>query len=230
MKDADIDGILRAAAGHGDVDPQLVDRIAKTIGDSALPVRPLPRRAVAACGLLLVCGVLAMGGATRLGIYGLPRLSAIQIVAIFSSLCGLMWLAAMVLVDQMTPGSRRRVAPGWVVAGGSMALAALFAAVFHNYRTVRFVPAGLACLKAGVALAIPAALASWLVVRRGFFVSPVAAGMVAGALGGLAGIVMLEIHCPNFQTLHVMVWHTAVLPVSSAAGAAAGWAVRLRRR
>ncbi len=230
MNDRDIDGILQAAAGQGDVNPRLVDRIAKTVGDSARPVRPLPRRTATAAGLLLVCAVLAMAGAMRLGIYGLPRLSAIQIPAIFSVLCGLLWFAALDLVDQMTPGSRRRAAPVWLVAGASLALAALFAALFHNYRTVRFVPEGLACLKAGVALAIPTALAGWLVVRRGFFVNPVAAGLVAGALGGLAGIVMLEIHCPNFQTLHVMVWHTAVLPVSSAAGAAVAWAARLRRR
>jgi hypothetical protein len=39
---------------------------------------------------------------------------------------------------------------------------------------------------------------------------------------------MLELHCSNFQALHVLVWHTAVVPVSAAAGAAVGWALRIR--
>ena len=37
---------------------------------------------------------------------------------------------------------------------------------------------------------------------------------------------MLELHCANFQALHVLVWHTAVVPVSAAAGALVGWALR----
>jgi hypothetical protein len=49
-----------------------------------------------------------------------------------------------------------------------------------------------------------------------------------GTLAGLAGVTMLELHCINLETLHVMLWHTAVMPVSAAAGALVGWAARLR--
>src|SRR5208337_572621 len=99
------------------------------------------------------------------------------------------------------------------------ALVAVFAALFHDYRTVDFVHQGIVCLAAGLILAIPAGLASWLVLRRGFAVNSVAAGLVAGALAGLAGVTMLELHCQNFEALHVMLWHTAVIPVSGAVGA-----------
>ena len=34
----------------------------------------------------------------------------------------------------------------------------------------------------------------------------------------------------NFQALHVLVWDTAVVPVSAAAGALLGWALAQRRR
>jgi hypothetical protein len=71
--------------------------------------------------------------------------------------------------------------------------------------------------------AIPAALASWLLLRRGFAVNSVAAGLVAGTLAGLAGVTMLELHCANLQAPHVMLWHTAVMPVSAAAGALLAW-------
>lgn len=36
---------------------------------------------------------------------------------------------------------------------------------------------------------------------------------------------MLELQCPNFQALHVLVWHTAVVPVCAAAGALLAWAL-----
>jgi hypothetical protein len=91
--------------------------------------------------------------------------------------------------------------------------------MFRDYRTDRFVPQGIACLTAGLLHAIPTALASWWLLRRGFAVNSVAAGLVAGTLAGLAGLTMLELHCANFQALHVMLWHTAVLVVSGAAGA-----------
>jgi hypothetical protein len=47
-----------------------------------------------------------------------------------------------------------------------------------------------------------------------------------GTLAGLAGLTMLELHCANFQVLHVMLWHTAVMPVSGASGASMAWAGR----
>jgi hypothetical protein len=39
----------------------------------------------------------------------------------------------------------------------------------------------------------------------------------------LAGVGVLELHCPNFEAAHILVWHTAVVPVSGAAGAIVGW-------
>jgi hypothetical protein len=81
---------------------------------------------------------------------------------------------------------------------------------------------------AGLLHAIPAALASWLLLRRGFAVNPVAAGLVVGTLAGLAGVSMLELHCKNLEVLHVMLWHTAVIPVSAAAGALVAWTARSR--
>ena len=47
-------------------------------------------------------------------------------------------------------------------------------------------------------------------------------------LGGLTGVTLLELHCTNFEALHVLIWHTLVVPVSGAAGALLGWALRTR--
>lgn len=77
----------------------------------------------------------------------------------------------------------------------SASLLGVFTLVFRDYRTDHFLAAGSACLVTGVLLAIPAAVLSWLVLRRGFAVNSVAAGLAGGALAGLSGVMMLELHC-----------------------------------
>ena len=98
----------------------------------------------------------------------------------------------------------------------------VFSDSFHDFDMSRFVPQGIACLEVGLLIAIPAALCGWLVLRRGFAVDAVSAGLAAGTLAGLAGVITLELHCPNFRAMHVMVWHTLVIPVSAAGGALLG--------
>ena len=219
MRDGDIDNILNAAAEGSQVDAALVGRLAQTLGASARPVRPLPGRRTVWTALFVVCAAVGCPAAALLGIHGLPKMSTGQAASIFGVLCGLISLAAVACIEQMTPGGRRHFPAGWSIAGGCVVLAGLFAAVFDDREVANFVQAGLVCLRAGVAVAIPAALGGWLLLRRGYFVTPVAAGAAVGTLAGLAGITMLELHCPNFEVLHVMVWHTAVLPVSALLGA-----------
>ncbi len=231
MKDREIDEVLqRAAQPPRDVDPALLDRIAGSIGESLAPVRPLPPVWMLAGGLGLICAAVAVAGAALLGTKGIQKLDALERGLIFPALAILIGLAATQSVTEMTPGSRRRVAPGFLLGAGSLALVAIFAVLFHDYRTDRFVHQGVACLKAGLLYAIPTALASWLILRRGFAVNPVAAGLVAGTLAGLSGLTMLEIHCPNFQAPHVMLWHTAVMLLSGAAGALLAWAATFTGR
>jgi hypothetical protein len=229
VKDREIDEILKQAARvPHDVDPALLDRVATSIGSSLRPVRPLPPIWVLAGGLVLVCAAVALAGAARSGFYGIQKLGVLERGLIFPTLGILIFLAATTCVSEMIPGSRRRVAPGWLLGAGSLALLAVFAVLFRDYRTDHFVSQGLVCLTAGLLHAIPAALASWLLLRRGFAVNSAAAGLVAGTLAGLAGVTMLELHCANFQAPHVMLWHTAVMPVSAAAGALLAWLLRSR--
>jgi hypothetical protein len=123
----------------------------------------------------------------------------------------------------MIPGSHRPAAPGTFLAVACAALAVLFAILFRDPLAGHFVSQGVACLTAGLLTAVPTGLAGWMILRRGFAVNPTSAGLAAGTLAGLAGVTMLELHCPNFQTWHVLVWHTTVVPVSAAAGALVGW-------
>ena len=223
MNDRDIDRALESANGGGrPLDPSLLERISGSILPGLTAVRPLPAPAVLEARLAILTAVAALAGASALGFHGIHKLTVGQSALIFSMLAVLIWLAARANAAAMVPAARRVVRPLPLVVAGSAALAALFALIFHDYSTERFVPQGIACLTAGLLNAIPAGLLVWLVVRRGFALHSAAAGAAAGALAGLAGVLMLELHCPILEAPHVMLWHVTVIPLSALAGAAAG--------
>ncbi|MFZ1087119.1 MAG: NrsF family protein [Terracidiphilus sp.] len=229
MKEREIDEVLaRAAQDAPAVPPAMLESIAGSIKHSLCLVRPIPAAWLLTTGLILIAATVALAGAARAGFYGIERLTFFERVLIFPVLVLLLWASSAEFAASMVPGSRRRAHPGVLMAMICLALIGVFALVFRDHHTTNFVSAGIACLVAGVALAIPAALLSWLLLRRGFAVNPVAAGAVAGTLAGLAGVTMLELHCPNFQVLHVLVWHTAVVPVAGAAGAFLARVLHLR--
>jgi hypothetical protein len=229
VSDREMDEILDLAAqARHDVEPAVLERVAASIKGSMRPVRPLPPAWMLAGGLILICAIVALAGAARAGFYGFEKLSVLERALIFPALGIFLWLAAAEFASEMIPGSRRRVAPGALLGLGCLALLGLFAVLFRDYRTDHFVSAGIACLLTGLLHAIPTGLVSWWLLRRGFAVNSVAAGLAGGTLAGLAGVMMLELHCANFQALHVLLWHTAVVPVSGAAGALLAWALRLR--
>jgi len=180
-------------------------------------VRPLPPPLALTGGLALACAVVAVAAAARAGFYGVEKLGLWDPALIFSTLGILVWVTGKELVSQVIPGSRQNFSGIGLLATISASLLGVFTLVFRDYRTDHFLAAGSACLVTGVLL------------RRGFAVNPVAAGLAGGALAGLSGVMMLELHCANFQALHVIVWHIAVVPVSAAAGASAGWALGTTR-
>jgi Negative regulator of sigma F len=226
VKNRDVEEALaKASRTPHEVDPALLERIADSIRPPLQPVRPLPPTWMLTGGLALICAAVAFAGAAGTGFGGIEKLGVVQRVLVFSTLSILVWIVGREFVAELIPGSQRRVSPRVLPAIASVALLGLFALLFRNYRTDHFFSSGIACLLTGFLLAIPAAFLSWLLLRRGFAVSSVSAGLVGGVLAGLCGVTMLELHCVNFQALHVLVWHTAVVPVSAAAGALVGWAL-----
>ena len=229
MKDEEVDSVLaKAARAPYVLQPGTVQRIADSIKPSLRPVRPLPSARVLSSGLVLICATVSLAGAARAGFFGFAKMDLFERLLIFPALILLCWVAGEGFVHAMIPGSLRRISPGAILGFGSAALLALFASLFRDDQTDHFFSIGIVCLLTGLFHAIPAALLGWLLIRRGFAVNPVAAGLMAGVLGGLAGVGMLELHCPNFQAAHVLVWHTAVVPLSGVAGALVGWALRFR--
>jgi hypothetical protein len=230
VKNNEIDGVLKAAQAPHGPEPETLKQVTESIRDSLQPVRPLPPRWVLTGGLILSCAAVAFAGAARAGFFGIGRMNPWERVLIFSALGIFIVIAAKEYVNAMIPGSRRRVSAGALLGIGTLVLIGVFAVSFRDYRTDHFISAGITCLLTGLLHAVPAALLSWLLLRRGFAVNAVSAGLAAGTLAGLAGVGVLELHCSNFQAAHVLLWHTAVVPLSAAGGALFVWVLRLLQR
>jgi hypothetical protein len=231
VKDEEIDDVLRKAAqARQELDPRSLKRIDDSIKPSLRPVRPLPPVWLMAVALVLVSAAISLAGAMRAGLFGIAKKNLLERSLIFPALTLLACLAAVSFVHQMIPASRLRLAPGALLALSSIALLAVFADLFRDHHTDHFFPAGIVCLLTGLLHAILAGLLSWLILRRGFAVNPASAGLVAGTLGGMAGVGMLELHCANLQAAHILVWHTAVVPVSAMVGAMLARRIRLQMK
>jgi hypothetical protein len=225
VKDREIDELLKGAKVPQDPEAETLERIAGSIAESMRATRPLPSRRILGGVVALICAAVALAGAAGLGFSGFVQMSLLERCAVFSALGILILATASELVSAMIPASRRRCSAVGLLAIAGLSLAAIMAASFRDYHTTNFLHAGLVCLAVGLLHAIPAGLLSWLVLRRGFAVDSISAGLVAGTLAGLAGVGMLELHCPNFQAAHVLVWHLGALLVSAGLGALCGWAV-----
>lgn len=219
MRDNDIDDVLKRAAGASpDVDPALLERISQSIAPTLRPVRPMAPMRLLVAALVLICAGMALAAAATLGMHGIQKMNAVETSAIFPLLAVLLAISAAVSAGEMVPGSRRLLAPPMLLAVLCAAMAAVFALLFQDYRSERFVAQGIPCLITGLALAAPVSMVCWFVLRRGFAVDRAAAGIARGALAGLAGLAVLELHCPNFELAHVVVWHIAVPLLSGLAG------------
>jgi hypothetical protein len=229
VKDQEIDNILRASGqAPQQPDPRVLSRIGESLRTSMRMVRPLPPAWLITTGLVLTCASISILGAARAGFFGITKMNLLERSVVFPALILLACVAAVGFVHQMVPASRVRISPTVLLTLVCVALLAIFADLFRDYHTDHFFSIGIVCLVAGILHAVPAGLLCWLLLRRGFAVNPVSAGLIAGTLAGLAGVGMLELHCPNFQAAHILVWHMAVIPLSAALGATVGWVARLR--
>lgn len=201
-------------------DPAVLERIAASMTRDLKPVKPLPSTGATVSSLLVVFLAMAVLGASILGFFGLLRLTPGAIALIFPALGGLALLSAAASVNAMIPGSKRPFHPAALMALGCAVMAGIFVLLFRDYSLGSFVPQGISCLRAGLIWAAPTAVFAWMLLRRGYAVDRGAAGLAAGTFAGLAGMAMLELHCPNFRLWHVVIWHVAVVPIAAAVVAA----------
>lgn len=216
------------AASATPLAPELRRRLAATLPSVLEPTSPLPARGVLWAGLVAMAAAVAFAAAARAGLHGWSALDVWERALIFPVLLLLLGLAASGLVREVIPGSPRHLGTGWRLAAIWVIALALFALLFRQYGTDNFVRSGIACLSAGLAWSLLVAALGWWWLRRAFALRPAMAGLAAGSWAGLAGLGMLELHCPNLQAPHVLVWHVAVVPIAAGFAMLAAHLVRPR--
>jgi hypothetical protein len=224
MKPEDMDQILAETARHAmppDEGRAAIERVRNLLLKDLHPVQPLAPLWVFTLALVALFIVVGFGTASVLGLHGLHALSPAQRAFIFTTLLAAAWLAALGSAREMRPGAGTRLGPlALVLASATFPL--LFSLIFHGYSTLNFIHEGIPCLVAGTAVAIPTGLVIAFILRRGFVMNWAATGIAAGALAGVTGLAMLELHCPTLKAIHVMVWHVAVVVLSGILGWAIG--------
>jgi hypothetical protein len=222
MRDEEIDDILKTLASKTAVEPELLDRISLSVGSDLQSVASMPPSWILVGRLILIGGLVAVSGAILLGGHGFRAMSPLEISVVLAVLGVWMGVAASQCVVEAIPGSRRIASPLAIALSGCLILTAIFGVLFRDYHAERFVTQGIKCLAAGIGFAIPAALGIWFVLRNGFTTNATASGFARGMLAGLAGLTMLELHCPNLEVPHLVVWHVGVLPMGGLLGLVAG--------
>ena len=222
---------LRRLLTQGSEIPPGEERLAEIRGrltSRLTPVRALPSNSVlvafALAGFVLICLLAAMYGGHK----GWNALNLVQAIVYFSVFVLLAVLFAMAIVDQLVPGARRRIRPGWLMGGGALLLVALAPMLFQHFSVDRFVARGYHCLEFGTICAALGGVLSFFLIRRGFLTSPLQAAALTGCFVGLAGVTALAVVCPQLNTPHILVWHFGTIAIGIAAGALIGLVMEWR--
>jgi hypothetical protein len=194
------------------------------------PVRPVEPERVLLAALALVILTVVGAGAFLLGANGWLSLGIGERLTVFLALSGCACALAGSLIRLIVPGSRHTISPARVSIGVLSLLALVFATLFAWRQESGFVSNGLGCLRVGFACTIPAAALTWLLLRRGAILSPGLTGAAKGGLAGLAGLMVLEIRCPNSNAVHILVWHLGVTLLTMASGLVIGAMVSVMPR
>ena len=154
---------------------------------------------------LAALGMLGAAGVSAMSLSGLVAIGAVLVLGAVGLALSLAW--------QMSPGSMHQfnawVAIVAVCAGFLTGAAALFPWIASDDFWTR----GWECLRAGVLMAIPSAVAFGLLARRGYARLTGMLGATLGAIAGLLGASVLQVACSRQEAGHLLAWHGAVLVV-----------------
>jgi hypothetical protein len=215
--------ITGLAGVNGQPTPEEIAKIKNLLSSDLKPARSLPsdRKLVTALLLFFIC--FAVLAAWPFHYFGLRALTANQMAIYFGVIVACAFLCAVAIVQEMIPGSQRRIRPSLAIALGATGLVAVTVILFPNFDSSHFVRYGMGCFRVGSFCGLVAGLLLWLTIRRGFFTSPISGAIVAAFFASLAGVAVLAMHCSLLTVPHILVWHFGVLAVGAAAGTGLGW-------
>ncbi len=183
------------------------------------PVRPLaPAGVYFAAFAGIFVAACAISSRYILGEHGWEALSNLQRSLVFAPLVAAAALLVFSVVRQMTPaGKYSRVTALWA-AGVFLLMLLLMTFLFHPEPEADFAFDAWVCFRAGMLFAVPTGVLFWLLLWRSAALSPALTGATAGGLAGLAGLAVLEFHCPNLNLYHIVVAHVSVTLTCALAG------------
>lgn len=197
--------------------------IQSMVTGSLTPVRPLPSNRVLIS--LVLGGFLAFSlfAAVGLGFGGYRHLSSLARLEYYGAILLSATLLSTALVEEIIPGSRRRVSSGAAMALSVVTLALVVLGLFPEPDLTHFVKVGLPCLKLGTLCAAVSGIFVAPLLWKGFSTSIVRSAATAGFLAGLAGFAVLALRCSVQNFAHILVWHVGALLVGVAGGALIGF-------
>ena len=204
------------------VRPELLHVVEARITADLRPVRPM--RSAMQTGLTLAAIVLSFIGvfSRLLRPFGLslmgPAASAVVLLGLAMSGGSLIYS----LTRQMMPSSLSRIRPGFLTIAVVAGLGFLMVALFPYHPSPDFWSKGWPCLGVGLGIATLAGGAILVILNQGAVLYRQRAGLTTGLLAGLAGLAVLEIHCPVLETLHAMTWHLGGASLAAFVGAGCG--------
>jgi hypothetical protein len=197
-------------------------RIVANIEQSLKPVSHIKSTAALAAQLLLVFILLAAAVTSMMKLVGIETMNGVQLLGISAIFAFGVVLLSRSLAWQMTPGSLQKIPALAAVAILGIGVLAGFVILFPWKTPEAFFVRGWHCLRAGMALAVPAGALFWLLVCRGAPLDLTTLGGTLGAIGGLLSVTVLQFTC-NLQDIgHLLTWHGGVLVISTVAGAVIG--------
>jgi hypothetical protein len=197
--------------------------IKKLLSSNLRPARSLPSDRKLVTLLLLFFISFAVLAAWPFHYFGLHALTANQMAIYFGVIAACAFLCAVAIVQEMIPGSQRRIRPALAIALGATGLVTVTVILFPNFDSSHFVRYGMGCFRVGSLSGLVAGLLLWLALRRGFFTSPLTGAVTAAFFSSLAGVAVLAMHCSLLTVPHILVWHFGVLAVGAVAGTGLGW-------
>ncbi len=212
MKDRELDQLL-GAANFPSLPARRVNDIESAVVADLKPVRPLaPAGTYAAAFLCILIGACVLD-CLLVGQHGWHALTVLQRSLIFIPLAAIAALLVYSVVHQMTPAAKYPRSTAMLASAFFLWLLVFMLLIFRPASEPGFVEHGFACFRTGMAFALPSGLLFGVLLRRGAGFTPLLTGATAGGLAGLIGLTVLEIHCPNLNLYHIVVWHVLVTVV-----------------
>jgi hypothetical protein len=210
--------LFEGIASPGSVPRELQRRIVLTIRESLKPVMRLRSTSMIVAQLMLAFLLISAALTSMMKIAGIDVMDPRQLIGISLILTLGVTVLSLSLAWQMKPGSLHRIparaALGILAAGLVVGILILF-----RWKTPEaFLARGWHCLRAGLAMAVPAAPVFGFLVRRGAPLSFGTLGATLGATAGLLAVTVLQFTCSLQDLGHLLVWHGGVLAISTFSG------------